>query len=132
MGTKYIWHGYVRSMIRVYPERKREYELMISTIYGPSFDGTPKGHRIRDPSGELLGKMEDLAFYKEYTAVHDALSICSEINPEFMTFVQLYYWDRRKRSLEYVGQRVHYSPETVRRWNKKLIYTVAHCRGLLD
>ena len=132
MGVKYIWWDYTKKMIRAYPERQREYEQIISSVHGPSLDGTPKGNRIRDPVSELLEKLEDKAFYREYSAVHEALAVCSDINPAFMKFVQLYYWNRRKYSLEDIADRVHYSPETIRRWNKRLIYTVAYYRGLKD
>ena len=31
-----------------------------------------------------------------------------------------------------IADRLHYSPETVRKWNKRLLYNVARERGLYD
>ena len=132
MGTKYIWHGYVRKMIKVYPERKRWYEDMFQQRITPVLDGAPSAKSRGDPIGALLVSMEKTANYKEYSAVHSALQVCSVRNPYLLDFVKLYYWRRPSLSLEDIALKLHYSPETIRKWNKTLIYTVATYRGLLD
>lgn len=132
MGCKYIWHGYVRAMIRKFPERRRQYEEMLDTLPGSLIDGLPHGHNYGDSVGGRLVKIESSAVYKEYSAVRSALAKCQGTNPDFMEFVKLYYWRRPGLSIEAVADRLHYSPETIRKWNQKIIYTTAHYRGLLD
>ena len=134
MGVKYIWWSYAKQMIRIYPQRKREYEYAIAKIRSPIFDELPARSSTRsDPVSTLLAKIEQTSSYKEYSAVHSALNICQEINPDFMEFVKMYYWQpRSKPSLEDVADKLHYSPETVRKWNKRLLYAAAQYRGLMD
>lgn len=132
MGTKYIWHGYVRKMIKVYPERCQQYEDLMEQRRTPIVDGTPGAKSRGDPVGNLLTQAEKTATYQEYWAVHSALQVCSVRNPYLLDFVKLYYWRRPSLSLEQVADKLNYSPETVRKWNRKLIYAVATYRGLLD
>ena len=122
----------MRQMIRAYPERKKQYEEMISTLKSPTLDGLPHNKSGGDVVGAKLVKVERSSVYKEYSAVHSALQICQASNPNLTEFVRLYYWDRRRLSLEDVADQLHYSPETIRKWNQRLIYTTAKYRGLLE
>lgn len=132
MGVKYVWWGYAKSLVRLYPERKKEYEEMLLP-QGPVIDGMPHGTHSGDVIGAKLANIERTAAYKDYSAVHSALEICKGINDHFMDFVTLYYWTPRWRySLEDVADELFYSPETIRKWNKRLLYAVAHNRGLMD
>ena len=132
MGVKYIWWSYARRMIQAYPERKLQYEEMLQQHTAPRLDGTPNAKARGDPVGALLEKVEKTAIYKEYSAVNSALRVCSSRNPYLLEFVKLYYWRRPSLSLEDIALKLHYSPETIRKWNKRLIYAVAVNRGLLD
>lgn len=132
MGVKYIWWDYAKKLVRIYPERKKEYEDMILPR-SPVIDGMPRSGQSGDAIGAKLASIERTAAYKDYSAVHSALAICQGINDHFMDFVNLYYWTpRRKYSLEDVAEELFYSPETIRKWNKRLLYAVAHNRGLMD
>lgn len=132
MGVKYIWWSYARGMIRAYPERCQQYEDLMEQRRTPIVDGTPGAKSRGDPVGNLLTQAEKTATYQEYWAVHSALQVCSVRNPYLLDFVKLYYWRRPSLSLEQVADKLNYSPETVRKWNRKLIYAVATYRGLLD
>lgn len=132
MGVKYIWWDYAKKLVRAYPDRKTQYEEMLLP-QSPVLDGMPHGTRSGDVIGARLAKIEKTAAYKDYTAVRSAMQICEGINPDFIDFVRLYYWNpRRKCSLEDIADKLHYSPETVRKWNKRLLYAVAKYRGLMD
>ena len=132
MSTKFIWWSYARGMVRAYPERCQQYEDLIEQRRTPIFDGTPGTRSQSDSVGNLLGQVEKTAVYKEYWAVRKALEVCSTRNADLLEFVKLYYWRKPGLSLEAVAYRLNYSPETIRKWNKTLIYTVATYRGLLD
>lgn len=133
MGVKFIWWSYAKRMIAAYPARKAWYESALQQYPAPHLDDAPGAHQPRaDPIGDYLARLEKSAFYQEYRAVHSALQVCSVRNPYLLDFVKLYYWRRPSLSLEQVADKLNYSPETVRKWNKKLIYAVATCRGLLD
>ena len=132
MGVKFGWWSYAKSMIRNYPARKLQYEEMLQQHTAPRLDGTPNAKARGDPVGALLEKVEKTAVYKEFSAVNSALRVCSSRNPYLLEFVKLYYWRRPGLSLEKIADKLNYSPETIRKWNKTLIYTVANYRGLLD
>ena len=119
-------------MIRAYPLRAAQYEDILRMNVTPSLSGMPHGSEPGDPVGELLISAEGKALYHEYWAVKKALQVCSAIAPEFCQFVRLYYWTTPRLQLEQIADRLNYSPETIRRWNKRLIYTVARERGLYD
>ena len=132
MGVKYSWWGYVKGLVRSYPENKKVYEDMLLPG-GAVLDGMPHQRKNGDVVGAKLAKMETTAAYRDYAAVHSALQICKTINPDFERFVQMYYWQKnRKDSLEDVADKLNYSPETIRHWNKRLLYAIAQRRGLMD
>jgi len=132
LSVKYTWWGYAKNMVRVYPQRVAQYEDIIAMSVTPSLSGMPHSTNVGDPVGEVISRAEKEPQYLEYWAVKRALEICDSISPDFKTFVRLYYWTTPRLQLWDIADRLHYSPETVRRWNKKLIYTVAHERGLLQ
>lgn len=132
MGVKYPWWGYVKNMIRAYPLRAAQYEDILRMNVTPSLSGMPHASGPGDPVSEVLIGAEGKASYHEYWAVKKALKTCGTIAPEFCQFVRLYYWTQPRIQLERIADRLNYSPETIRRWNKRFIYTVAKERGLYD
>lgn len=132
MGVKYGWWSYAKSMIRAYPARVAQYEDIIAMGVTPSLSGMPHGTSPGDPVGEVVARADGTPAYQEYWAVKRALNICGSLSPDFCAFVRLYYWTRPRLQLEQIADRLHYSPETVRKWNKRFIYTVAKERGLYD
>ena len=119
-------------MIKVYPERCQQYEDLMEQRRTTILDGTPGAKSRGDPVGNLLAQAEKTAVYKEYWAVRKALEVCSTRNADLLEFVKLYYWRKPGLSLEAVALKLNYSPETIRKWNKTLIYNTARFRGLLD
>ena len=132
MGVKFGWWPYVKSMIRNYPLRAAQYEDILSMHITPVLSGMPHGSTPGDPVGELIAKADGKATYKEYWAVKRALDVCASTSPDFCAFVRLYYWTTPRLQVEHIGARLHYSPETIRKWNRRLIYQVARERGLYD
>lgn len=131
MSVKYSWWSYVKGMVRAFPQRVAQYEDIIAMSVTPSLSGMPHSSTPSDQIGDVLGKAESRAQYQEYWCVKRSLTICGT-NPAFIDFVRLYYWTEPHLQLEEIADALHYSPETIRRWNKKLIYTVARERGLYD
>ena len=132
MSVKHIWWSYARGMVRAYPERCQQYEDLMEQRRTTILDGTPGAKSRGDPVGNLLGQAEQTALYREYWAVRRALEICSTRNADLLEFVKLYYWRKPGLSLEGVALKLNYSPETIRKWNRKLLYAVAVNRGLMD
>ena len=132
MGVKFGWWPYVKSMIRNYPLRAAQYEDILSMHTTPVLSGMPHGSTPGDPVGELIAKADGKATYQEYWAVKRALDVCASIGPDFCAFVRLYYWTTPRLQLEQIAARLHYSTETIRKWNRRLIYQVARERGLYD
>jgi len=132
MGVKYTWWGYAKNMVRCYPQRVAQYEDIIAMSVTPSLTGLPRGNSPRDAVGDIVARAQDEPQYKEYWAVKRALEICDGIAPEFNDFVRLYYWTTPRLQLWDIADRLHYSPETIRKWNKRLLYNVARERGLYE
>ena len=132
VGVKYAWWSYAKGMIRAYPVRVAQYEDIISMSVTPSLSGMPHASTPGDPVGEIIGRAEKQAQYKEYWSVKRAIDICKGVSPAFCDFVRLYYWTTPRLHLEEIAAQLNYSPDTIRKWNKRLIYTVARERGLYD
>lgn len=132
MGVKYVWWGYAKNMVRVYPQRVAQYEDLIAMSVTPSLSGLPRSSTPRDAVGELIAQAQDEPQYKEYWAVKRALEICEALGPDFKVFVRLYYWTLPHHQIWQIADQLHYSPETIRKWNKRLLYNVARERGLYD
>lgn len=132
MSVKYIWWGYAKQMIRVYPLRKAQYEDIITPSLVPSNDGLPHGTGVSNPVEKMILSAEQDNAYKEYWAVHQAINVMRQRRGLlFCDFVKLYYWTQPRLKLDEIAATLNLSPRTIGEWNKVFIKLVARNRGWL-
>ncbi len=130
---RYIWWGYVKGMIRQYPEREAEYlagqEMWTTASYNPQAGGSVGASRRTEDV--VLRQMERTAT-REYMAVRNALARAEARSDGALRveLVKLVYW-QRTHTIAGAATRLHVSERTARRWHRDFVYTVAAEYGLI-
>lgn len=130
---RYRWWGYVKGMIRAYPDLQREYAALHSPSVTANYSGMPKG------GGEGRG-VEALALrelpgteQREYEAVRRAVEATERYRNgrERLTVIRLVLWGR-SHTLEGAALQVSCHYKTVQGWHNDFIRLVAKNFGLMD
>ena len=133
-SPRYGWWSYAKAMIRSYPQLHREYEQLHSQKVTASISGMPGGGGASRTTEDVALRQLPPAQQKDCEAVSLALAEMKKrsYGKEFMKMVQMRYWQKPTPTLEMIGERLHYSESTMRRWNKDFIRLVLKFRGLRD
>jgi len=131
--TKYKWWGYVKCIIRAYPDHCRDLaDLQIQSI-------TPAYGDIAHGSGGVSKPVENLVLatlpideQKEYEAVEKAIQQTKQLRDgaEHLRLIDLVYF-RKSHDLEGAALMLNVSYATAKRWHSRFIVTVARFHGLL-
>ena len=112
---RYKWWGYIRNVIRSYPELKREYESLHQQSVTASLSGMPG-------SGQVSRGTEDVAIrelprtkQREYDAVRQAIELTRRMpNGELrLRIIDLVFW-KGSKGLQDAGESVGYTYKTAR------------------
>ena len=129
-NRKYGWWGYVKDIIRRYPELQREYaQLHIQSII-PQYSGMPGGggdpHKVESVALRQLPGIKQ----REYDAMESALRLTRSLRDgaEREHFIDLVFW-RQTHTLSGAAMRVHVSERTAQRWHAEFIKCVAGFYG---
>lgn len=128
---KYRWWGYVKNVIRAYPELKERLletpETAFTARYGPHTRQNGAGRPIERSVVQRLSGRDA----KEYGAVNAAIRETARMsNGEArLAIIDLVYWKRAKVCVEEAGRRVGYSPKQAKRICVEFIRLVAFYLG---
>lgn len=123
---RYRWWGYVKNVIRAYPELKRMMEeqpqTSLTAQYGPKIPSGRIGRPVEGAAVKMLSS-RDIA---EYEAVAAAIRDTAKLpNGEIrLKVIDLVYW-KRSHTLWGAGREVGYSYAQVKRFQEKFICLVA-------
>lgn len=129
---RYYWWGYVKAVIRHYPEALAKLEETQKLT--PAYSGQPSGSGGESRPTEsavihFLGTTEG----RECSAVMQAVE-ATRILPtgaERIEVIRLVYW-RRTHNLLGAAMAVHVSERTARRWHGEFVRAVGRRLGLMD
>ena len=128
---RYRWWGYVKNVIRAYPELRERLleapETAVTAGYGPQARRNGSGRPIeRSVVQRLSGRDAE-----EYEAVNAAIRETARMsNGEArLAIIDLVYWKRGKACVEEAGRRVGYSPKQAKRICVEFIRLVAFYLG---
>ena len=130
---RYGWWGYVRYIVRMYPERKNESDALHQQSITASLSGMP-------PSGKVSRGTEDIATrslpktkQKEYDAVFKAIEATKKMqNGDLrLRIIDLVYW-KQSHTVEGAAMQVGYSTDRGKQLHGDFIRLVAKNYGLLD
>lgn len=127
--TRYRWWGYVKAVIRDYPAKCRELELMRTQGGGQALRRAPGAKRtteiiaLRGFTGQKGVEYESVRRAVEVTMLKDC-------GTEAVTLVDLVFW-RQSHTLEGAAQKINISYRTARRWHREFIMLTAKYMGLV-
>lgn len=130
---RYRWWGYVKNVIRAYPELKRlmaeQPQTSLTAQYGPTI---PSG-RIGRPVEGVAVKMLSGRDTAEYEAVKAAIRDTAKLpNGEIrLKVIDLVYW-KRSHTLGGAGHAAGYSYRQTKRIQEQFAYLVAENLGLKE
>lgn len=130
---RYRWWGYVKNVIRAYPELERRATEQptgsLTAKYGPT---VPSGGEGRPVEGVAVKRLSgrDMA---EYEAVRAAIRDTAKLpNGEMrLRIIEMVYW-KRSHTLWGAGREVGYSYRHTQRIHERFAYLVAENLGLKE
>lgn len=132
--TRHRWWGYVKAMIRAYPELKEEYQELHAQSMAIDMSGMPKG------SGGASRALENLAIQelpatqqREYEAVRKAVeAVLQKPNGKaWYSIIDLVYW-KNSHTIAGAATAVGYSIDRAKQLHGEFIRMVAKNYGLMD
>lgn len=132
---RYRWWGYVRNVIRAYPELRRQYEDLHSISITASYGGMEggRGSGVSDPTMRAailqLPKQEQ----REFEAVNAAVWVTSRYpnGKQRMEIIRLVYW-KRSHTVDGAGEVVGYKEAQARRIHNAFVVLVAEYLGVME
>ena len=130
---RYKWWGYIRGVVRAYPELKKEYEELHLQSLTAGMSGMPG-------SGGVSRKTEDIAVrelpytkQREYESVRRAIETTKAMpnGSQRLRIIEMVYW-KRSHTVEGASIRVGYSPDRGKQLHGDFIRLVAKNYGLMD
>ena len=130
-SPRYYWWGYVKAVIRHYPERAER--LHAAQKMTPTYSAQPRGEGESRPLEgtvlHFLGTTEG----REYAAVADTIDTTRALpaGAKRIEVIRLMYWGRTHNLLG-AALAVHVSERTARRWHGEFVRSVGKRLGLMD
>ena len=129
---RYIWWGYVKGMIRKYPQLSAALELLREPSSTPNYEQIGHGYGISKPTELSALKELPKSSMRELEAVEQAIKSTRALvdGEERLQMIKLVYWGKT-HTLEGAAQCLHRSWRTVAQWHGDFIREVARNYGLL-
>ena len=132
---RYRWWGYIRNVIRAYPELKREYEAIHQQSITANLSGMPCSGQVPRGTEQIAIRELPRTKQQEYDAVRQAIEATRRMqNGNLrMRIIELTYWSKGVRlTVEGAAMRVGYSPDRGKQIHGDFVRLVAKYRGLTD
>lgn len=129
MGKRKPYWNYVKSIIRQYPELKKELETPLDVRVTAVYDtvGGSHGSGTSDPTGKAVVHDLSKAKQRKYDAVENAIIKTKQINDNWqirLKIIDLVYW-RRTHTLAGAAQHEYVHMNTACRYQAEFIKIVA-------
>lgn len=130
---RYKWWGYVRGIIRAYPELKREYNELHRQTITASASGLPGGGNVTRGTENIAVRELPYTKQREYEAVKRAVEATKRLpnGQQRLKIIELVYW-KKSHTVEGAAMRVGYSPDRGKQLHGDFIRLVAKYYGLMD
>ncbi len=129
---RYRWWGFVRQMIRDYPQLSEDWAELHSTPVTASFAGAPSGAGgIRRTVESIALKQMPVDDQRAYDAVSRAIENTQHL-PEGkrrLDMIRLTYWVDRPMPLKSAALRLYISERTAKRWHGEFVRATASAYG---
>ena len=132
-NPRYGWWGYVKDIIRRYPELKMEYDALHAQSVTARCSGMPGGSGAGRAVEEVAIRELPTTKQREYEAVRRAIQITEHMKTgrDRLMIIDLVFW-KQTRNLEGAALLIGYSYDTAQKWHSQFIHEVAEAYGLKD
>ena len=130
---RYDWWGYVKGMIRRYPQLKAEYEELHRQAMRVDYSGMPHAGGAHRATEELALRALPASKQRELDAVRQAVegTAVQSTGAERLKLIRLVFWEQ-SCNLMAAATEIGLSYRTATRYHGDFIRMVAANRGLLD
>lgn len=127
------WWGYVRAVIRAWPDLKRKTEELRAPSITPHYGHSGGSGGTSDPTAQTALRQLPRQEQREYEAVEAAIRETGRMSDgeTRLTIIELVFW-RQSHTLEGAAQRTHVSYRTARRKQNDFVRLVAEKMGLTE
>lgn len=131
--TRYKWWGYVKAVIRAYPDHCAALASMREQTMTAAYDVTPRGGGPGKPVEALALRTLPREDQREYEAVMAAAQETKRLQDgaDRMKLIGLVFW-KQTHTLEGAAQACNVSYKTACRWHNAYIRAVAGELGLIE
>lgn len=130
---RYRWWGYVRNVIRAYPELKKEYESIHEQSVTANISGMPGTSGVSRGTENIATRELTKTKQKEYDAVTKAIEITGRLpnGKQVLRIIELVYW-KRTHTVEGAAMKSGYSVDRGKQLHGDFIRLVAKNYGLME
>ena len=130
---RYRWWGYIRNVIRAYPELKKEYEELHQQSVTANTSGMSGGNGVSRGTEKVALRELPKTKQKEYDAVSRAIEITKRMpnGIQRLQIIDLVYW-KRTHTVEGAAMKVGYSVDRGKQLHGEFVRLVAKCYGFLE
>lgn len=127
------WWGYVRAVIRAWPDLRTRYRALHEPSLTPCYSGCGSSGGAGDPTAEIALRQLPRQEQREYEALEAAIRQTGRLSDgeTRLAIIELVFW-RQSHTLEGAAQRTHVSYRTARRKQNEFIRLVAEHMGLAE
>ncbi|MBO5837254.1 MAG: hypothetical protein J6Q92_05105 [Oscillospiraceae bacterium] len=130
---RYKWWGYIRGVVRAYPELKKEYEELHRQSLTAGMSGMPGSGGISRGTENIAVRELPYTKQREYESVRRAIEMTKTMSngSQRLRIIELVYW-KRSHTVEGAAMRAGYSPDRGKQMHGDFIRLVAKNYGLMD
>lgn len=130
---RYRWWPYIKSVIRAFPELKKEYEDLHEQSITANMSGMPGGGGVSRGTEDIAVRELPYTMQREYESVRRAIEKTRlyKNGRERLAIIDLVYW-KKSHTLEGAAYKVGYSYDRAKQIHREFVVTVATYYGLMD
>ena len=131
---RYKWWGYVKSVIRSYPNLKEQYDELHMPQITPVYKRIgSRGSGVSDPTALAAIRELPRQEQREYVAVRQAIEETKQRSGGKLRLrvIDMVLFNR-SHTLQGAALEIHISRRTARRYHTEFIYLVAYYLGFID
>lgn len=130
---RYRWWGYIRNVIRAYPELKKEYEELHQQSITANTSGMRGGNGVSRGTENVALRELPRTKQKEYDAVSRAIEITRRMpnGTQRLQIIEFVYW-KRTHTVEGAAMKAGYSVDRGKQLHGEFVRLVAKCYGFLE
>lgn len=130
---RYKWWGYIRGVVRAYPDLRREYEELHQQSITAGMSGMPGASGVSRKTEDIAVRELPYTKQREYEAVRRAIETTKTMQNglQRLRIIELVYW-KRSHTVEGAAMRVGYSVDRGKQLHGDFIRLVAKNYGLMD